>query len=45
MYPTINANGIDEDGVYVNPYNKGSYGEIVVAKTETGTTVSKRVLG
>ena len=45
MYPTINANGIDEDGVYVNPYNKGSYGEIVVAKTETGTTVIKRVLG
>ena len=45
MYPTINANGFDEDGVYVNPFNKGSYGEIIVAKNKSNTTVIKRLLG
>ena len=45
MYPTINGNGVNENGVYVNPYFMGEYQDIVVAKTDDGTTVIKRLLG
>lgn len=45
MYPTINGSGFDENGVYINPNNKGSFQDIVVAETEDGTTVIKRILG
>ncbi len=45
MYPTINGNGVDENGVYVNPMDTGEFQDIVVAIADDGKTVIKRLLG
>ena len=45
MYPTINASGTDTNGVYVDVNNKGEFQDVVVATTEEGTTVIKRIMG
>ena len=45
MYPTINSSGTDTNGVYVDTNNKGEFQDVVVATTEEGTTVIKRIMG
>lgn len=47
MCPTINRNADEENGVYVDTSNKGSFQNVVVAKSPTDSekTVVKRIVG
>ena len=47
MNPTINTNGKDEHGVYVDTSQKGGFQDVVVAKSpkDKNKTVIKRILG
>ena len=47
MSPTINKEENSENGVYVNPNDKGTFQQVVVAKsvTDPDKTVVKRILG